>query len=134
MSEEPKSHASPRPWRVNSVTGGHISDANGDPVCFCVGSSCGERAALIVEAVNEYSPIPKTEMLADAVSDNIALVDERDRLRDIVRRLARVAQDTLYFAEAMATIIPDNPERAKARSEIEAILREARAAIGEDKT
>ena len=50
-----------------------------------------------------------------------------------VRRLARVAQDTLYFAEAISGIIPDNPERAKARSEIEALLAEARSAFGEEK-
>jgi hypothetical protein len=58
--------------------------------------------------------------------------ERNDRLLDIVRRLARVAQDTLNFAEAMCGIIPDNPERAKARSEIEALLCEARTAIGED--
>lgn len=59
--------------------------------------------------------------------------EENNHLRDLVRRLARVAQDTLDFAEAISGIIPDHPERAKARSEIEAMLREARAALGEDK-
>lgn len=63
----------------------------------------------------------------------VAAVNDRDRLRDLVRRLARVARDALDFAEAMSGIVPDNPERAKARSEITSLLREARAAIGEDK-
>lgn len=59
-------------------------------------------------------------------------VNERDRLRDIVRKMARVAQDALDLAKALCDTFGDNPEREKARSEIEALLREARAAIGED--
>lgn len=59
-------------------------------------------------------------------------MNENDHLRNLVMRLAHVAQDTLDFAEVMCGIIPDNPERAKARSEIEALLHEAREVIGEE--
>ena len=93
---------------------------------------CGDA----VTASPRPSLIEKLEQLdgklGEAVAIHEALVAERDRLRGLVRRLAHVAQDTLYFAEAMCGIIPDNPERAKARSEIEALLAEARSAIGED--
>lgn len=107
------SEPSPRPWRVESD-----NLTLRPPVCFVVDANGAKvtggffleaDAALIVDAANE-----------------------RDRLRDLVRRLMRVVQDTLEFAEAMSGIIPDNPERAKARSEITSMLREARAAIGED--
>jgi hypothetical protein len=84
-----------------------IRDANGALVAVGVSSA---DARLIVDAVNE-----------------------RDRLRDLVKRLARVTQDALDFANALSGIIPDNPEREKARNEIAEILAEARAAIGEDK-
>ena len=102
---------SPRPWKVadhyNMRTWRDIRDAQDELVA--VGISCPD-AALIVDAVNE-----------------------RERMRDILRRLARVADDALQFAEAMSTIIPDNPEREKARDEITSLLRDVRAAIGEDR-
>lgn len=104
---------SPRPWRVADYAQcpglADIFDASGSPSGLVAGELKHADAALIVDAVND-----------------------RDRLRDLVRRLARVARDALDFAEAMSGIIPDNPERAKARSEIAALLREARAEIGED--
>lgn len=102
--------AAPVPWKVADQyvmrDARDIRDANGALVAVGVSSA---DARLIVDAVNE-----------------------RDRLRDLVRRLMRVVQDTLEFAEAMSGIIPDNPERAKARSEITSMLRETRSAIGED--
>lgn len=105
MTNEP----SPRPWRAKrSPIGSNTWIVSGEVFVATVSSPAD--AALIVDAVNE-----------------------RDRLRDLVRRLVRVAQDTLEFAEAMSGIVPDNPERAKARSEITSLLREARAAIGEEK-
>lgn len=109
MSDEP----SPRPWRVNSVTGGHIIDANGGPVCFCVGSDCAERAALIVDAVNA---IEATKKLSIQLYDPIRRAEsERDRLRDIVRRLVDRFGDFRFDEEDIT------------------LLREARAAIGEDR-
>ncbi len=119
-------------------------------------STAKADAALIVDAVNYYKPelhcdwreltpeeaIAHCREVAARLGDTpcardhlqlAAWIEDRDRLRDLVRRLARVAQDTLDFAEAMSGIIPDHPERAKARNEIEALLREARAAIGEDR-
>lgn len=115
MSDEP----SPRPWRLDDgfeceivdATGRHVLTATSRYAIPPLGDECeAANAALICAAVNDH-----------------------DRLRDLVRRLAHVAQDTLDFAEAMSGIVPDNPERAKARSEIKALLREARAAIGEEK-
>lgn len=112
MSDEP----SPRPWRCSrGPTVNAVVAANGAVVVPHTGYAANAR--LIVDAVNEHDKLKA----------------ERDLLRDIVRRLVRVAQDTLEFAEAMSGIVPDNPERAKARSEITSLLREARAAIGEDK-
>lgn len=122
--------ASPRPWRVEESIGGWkacVSDANGNPVASCWGGGPTEQrekaeaiAALIVDAVNE-----------------------RDRLRDIVR-------DALPFLEGaidgVSTILGD-AEMSKAAGECGAppkdvmeafvadgrrILREARAALGED--
>ena len=133
------SEASPCPWQVRY--GDIVADATGARVCGCWRP---ENAALIVAAVNERDEL-LSEMNAvrgaarKVVADWQTALDERDklkaecdRLRDIARRLVRVAQDTLEFAEAMSGIIPDNQERAKARSEITSLLREARAAIGEE--
>lgn len=110
MTDEP----SPRPWRVNSVTGGHISDANGNPVCFCVGSNCGERAALIVDAVNNADSWRSA--CIKARTERNAFLLERDRLRDIVRRLLMLRRGDI--------VVPMDMEKK--------ILAEARAAIGED--
>lgn len=81
MNTEP----SPRPWRVIDKPNGQlvlytsiVKNSDGLDVAFVCRSA---DAALIVAAVNNYSPIPKTELLMDAVSENIALRDERDRLR-----------------------------------------------------
>ena len=85
MTNEP----SPRPWSVDGID---ISDANGEPVTPLYFNEQDEaNAALIVDAVNE-----------------------RDRLRDIVRRLSR----------HLANYITSESEND--------LLREARAAIGED--
>lgn len=83
--------------------------------------------------VNRVGVYVAQNLQPEVAAPIVDAVNKRDRLRDLVRRLARVAQDTLDFAEAMSGIIPDHPERAKARSEIEAMLLEAREAIGESK-
>lgn len=95
----PSAEPSPRPWRVNSVIGGNIVDANGDPVCFCVGSRCVNNAALIVDAVNE-----------------------RDRLRDLVRRMAKIIGEAPidWFGASFV--------------DTQVLLTEARAAIGAGET
>lgn len=90
MSKDATTHASPRPWRVDDSAAHErfgrkfvrIRDANGQSITVeGKGRLFAEDAALIVDAVNNYSPIPKTELLMDAVNENIALRDERDRLR-----------------------------------------------------
>jgi hypothetical protein len=129
MTNEP----SPRPWRVN----GHSIEANDPDGLWLKNEKTGWGVVANLPSCPKSRMSKKNRETWDAIVEaNAALiieaVNERDRLRDIVRRLARVAQDTLYFAEAMCGIIPDNPERAKARSEIEALLCEARAAIGKD--
>ena len=96
--------ASPRPWRVNSLTGGHICDANGDPVCFCVGSNCGERAALIVDAVNEHGRLAADE--ARYRTDNV-------RLRELVRRLADLSESLLANYEYRYREDPNSMEFVK---------------------
>jgi hypothetical protein len=106
--------ASPRPWRVEeSVCGWQncIEDANGNDIGSCWYNRDRLRAeadaALIVDAVNE-----------------------RDHLRDIVRRLADLSESLLanyeyrYREDANSMAFVENTR---------GFLREARAAIGEDK-
>ena len=102
MSEKPE--PSPRPWRAEENVVGWTSfivDANGDGVAACWRTARGDdekerqyneaNAALIVDAVNE-----------------------RDRLRDIVRRMARSMAMFDYLGK---------PELC--------LIAEARAALGE---
>ena len=107
--------ASPRPWKVVKRRIAHfdIDDANGSHIATIydvfMDSDGSANAALIVEAANAYGS-----------------------LRDLVRRLARVASDTLGFAEAMNGIIEATPERIKAQNEIRVLLRETSEALGEE--
>lgn len=138
--------ASPRPWRVESDNLTlrppvcFILDANGAKVSG--GFFSRADAALIVDAVNAldavhaisiklYNPLRKAEA-------------ERDRLRDIVRQALPFIEGAI---DTVSTILGD-AEMSKAASEFGAppkdvleafvadgrrVLREARAAIGEDK-
>lgn len=108
--------ASPRPWRVADGMHETIVDERNNIVASAANSSI---AALIVAAVNQHSPVPKTELLMDAVSENITLRDERDRLRDLVKRLANSLQGIMDAAEGKGEGVLD-----------ESLLVEARAAIG----
>lgn len=99
------SEASPRPWRVEENVVGwssFIVDANGDGVAACWRTARGDD-----EKERQYN-----EANAALI---VAAVNERDRLRDIVRRLSR----------HLANYITSESEND--------LLREARAAIGEDK-
>jgi hypothetical protein len=109
MSDKPETladivaiEASPRPWRVEENVVGwssFIVDANGNSVASCRGGGPTEQQE-------------KAEAIAALI---VAAVNERDRLRDLVRRLA------------------DDIERYHLVGERDrALLREARAAIGED--
>lgn len=123
--------ASPRPWRVEENVVGwssFIVDANGDGVAACWRPALDEKerqyneanAALIVDAVNE-----------------------RDRLRDLVRRLLPLAETTAENIRALGTARFPFEEQVKSdrlRGDInrevanaDHLLREARSAIGEDK-
>ncbi len=124
MTNEP----SPRPWRVDESIGGWktcVSDANGNPVASCWGGGPTEQqekaesvAALIVDAVNNADSW--RDAYIKARTERNAFLLERDRLRDIVRRMAEFVNDTACFT-------PSDKDDAQS------LLREARAAIGEDK-
>lgn len=103
MTNEP----SPRPWRAEPMFNG-VADARGEKVAANIRPA---DAALIVEAVNR---IEETKALSIKLYDPIRRAEnERDRLRDVVRRLA------------------DNLSRYHLVGERErALLREARAALG----
>lgn len=135
--------ASPRPWSVDGID---ISDANGEPVTPLYFNEQDEaNAALIVDAVNERDRLraelaDKTRNYEDVIAFHTRT---EESLRDIVR-------DALPFIEGAidtaSTIIGD-AEMSKAVGECGAppkdvleafvadgrrVLREARAAIGED--
>lgn len=101
--------SSPRPWRIaESLSGAmsHIRDANGKHVASCFGMPMEVDAALIVDAVNE-----------------------RDRLRDIVRRLTEYADAlTGYRPRTIEVLSSEHPAWTFDGA---ALLREARAALGE---
>lgn len=119
MTSEP----SPRPWRVSAsyadrYSTGHrdITDAKGELVAVRVSAT---DAALIVDAVNERDLIATRleafdKRLEEAVAIHDELCAERDRLRDIVRRLVDLFTP--------GTIHPSGT--------MERLLRDARAAIG----
>lgn len=92
-----------------------------------------KKAGLMIDVKEIVTKKPRWERDRPDDSDKAVGIREKlDRLHDLVKRLAHVAQDALDFAEAMSGIVPDNPERAKARREIETLLHEASEAIVED--
>ena len=117
------STASPRPWRVETNRFGQhyvvCESGSGDQVRdYIAGPIQNESdAALIVEAVNE-----------------------RDRLRDLVRRLIPAVEESFAIAKHEAESIKgicalknvDCSEVDAVLSQWGNLLREARAAIGED--
>ena len=123
MTNEP----SPRPWRVVTYEEDgdqcDIYDANGTPVCTMgyIADQPEADAALIVDAVNE-----------------------RERLRDLVRRLLPLAETTVENIRALGTARFPFMEQTKSdrlRGDInrevenaDYLLREARAALGEGET
>lgn len=92
-------------------------------------------AALIVDAVNFYDRTVDKQL--------VALLDERDLLRDIVRRLLPLAETAVENLRALGTSrfpflehIKSDRLRGDINREVsnaDHLLREARAAIGEDK-
>jgi len=134
MSDE----ASPRPWSVHY--GAEIWDANGNMVYNLNGFNRGRKdkknAALIVEAVNERDLIATRleafdKRLEEAVAIHDELCAERDRLRDLIKRLITIREHLFWrkdertgFMYYGTTIDEDEARRT---------IEEARAAIGEDK-
>lgn len=135
MTNEP----SPRPWQVRY--GDTVADAAGAKVAACWRP---ENAALIVDAVNYYKPdlhcdwreLTPNEAIAHChevaarlgdtpcARDHLRLAEwiaERDRLRDLVLRMADALQGIMDAADGNGEGVLD-----------EALLREARAAVGED--
>lgn len=108
MTNEP----SPRPWHTANFING-IEDANNGKVAANIR---GSDAALIVDAVNE-----------------------RDRLRDLVKRMIPFVEkchsDALDLSKTIKGICAlkgvDTSEIDRINSEHDALIAEARAAIGE---
>ena len=99
---------SPRPWRVD---GKLIYTADGDFIGEMEHSDDSRFVVEVVEAYEEY------KRMSLEIYDSFARsTRERDKLRDIVRRLCDLFTP--------GTIHPDGT--------MERLLREARAAIGED--
>jgi len=103
---------SPRPWRVVDYAQcpglADVFDASGSPSGLVAGELKHADAALIVDAVNE-----------------------RDRLRDIVRRMMEKLVVLNAGYRLMLSEGPEDAEMADLCSRIDALVREARAAIGE---
>ena len=121
MSDEP----SPRPWRAvdyDKCPGlADVFDASGSPSGLVAGELKPADAALIVDAVNEHDELKADNLaLANGVIENRdrarRLMYERDRLRDIVRRLLMLRRGDIA--------VPMDTEKQ--------ILADARAAIVEE--
>lgn len=108
MTNEP----SPRPWRVEPMFNG-VADARGEKVAANIRAS---DAALIVDAVSWYCDW-------GALSSELErLRAERDRIRDIVRRMAKIIGEAPidWFGASFV--------------DTQVLLTEARAAIGAGET
>lgn len=116
---------SPRPWQVRY--GDTVADATGAKVAACLRP---ENAALIVDAVNG---IEETKRLSIKLYDPIRRAeDERDRLRDIVRRLISIHQNVFWRKDEKTGML--YYDCAIDEEKIRKTIEEARAAIGEDRT
>ena len=118
-------NASPRPWRVERQT--EVVDANGDFLFSCYGwltktkETETANAATVVAAVNDHDRLAADE--ARYRTHNVVL-------RDLVRRLANMAETTI--PDAMENWGGFTSGRVEFEREAYALIREARAAIGED--
>jgi hypothetical protein len=121
--------ASPRPWHTANFING-IEDANNGKVAANIRDA---DAKLIVDAVNFYDATVDTQLTA--------LLSERDRLRDLVKRMIPFVEkchsDALDLSKTIKGICAlkgvDTSEIDRINSEHDALIAEARAAIGEDK-
>lgn len=140
----PSPEPSPRPWCIGESASGTMScihDAKGEHIVSCFGIPTEADAALIVDAVNNEESW--RDAYIKARTECNALLLERDRLRDIVREALPFIEGAI---DGVSTILGD-AEMSKAAGECGAppkdvmeafvadgrrILREARAAIGEN--
>lgn len=124
MTNEP----SPRPWHTANFVNG-IEDANNGKVAANIRDA---DAKLIVDAVNDRAKFEEAHMkypdlrpVIIAAGQRDAAIAERDRLRDIVKRLA----DKLEAHRGIFTGAGVYSQTAQ--EETSKLLREARAAIAE---
>ena len=99
MTNEP----SPRPWRVVENSLGWkscIEDADGKQIASCWGGdgvNCTEPAqsdaALIVDAVNTYAIRSPCRVCSGYAQKGGCIADERDRLRDALKRIIDATYD-----------------------------------------
>lgn len=131
----PSTETSPRPWRVAEYPKcpglADVFDASGSPSGLVAGEINPADAALIVAAVNA---IDATKKLSIKLYDPIRRAEaERDRLRDLVRRMiGKLAALNDGYALLLRTT-PD-ADMAELCGEVYELVREARAALGEGET
>ena len=102
MTNEP----SPRPWRVEENVVGWTSfivDANGDGVAACWRTARGDdekerqyneaNARLICDAVNTYAIKSPCRVCSGYAQKGGCIADERDRLRDALKRIIDATYD-----------------------------------------
>lgn len=116
----PSPEPSPRPWRIGESASGTMScihDANGEHIASCFGIPTEADAALIVDAVNNEKSW--RDACIKARTERNALLLERDRLRDIVRRIEAEIERCHRRDDGISQELMD-------------AVYEARSAIGED--
>ena len=114
-------NASPRPWKIIGKDNQIVS---ADGKVMVPNTGYRENAELIVEAVNCHDWLKEHNRLN--AEEVCKLIGERDRLRDIVRRLAkRLSSRTLAVVCTPGT-------RGDETAPDYDLIDEARAAIGED--
>ena len=123
----PSDEPSPRPWHTANFING-IEDAHNGKVAANIRDA---DAALIVDAVNA---IDATKKLSIKLYDPIRRAEaERDRLRDLVRRMiGKLA--ALNDGYALLLCITPDADMAELCGEVYELVREARAALGEGET
>ena len=138
--KEMTDESSPRPWHVMRFSEedepDRIVDANGDEVAI---ELLEADAALIVDAVNNADSWRGAYIKAR--TERNAFLLERDRLRDLVKRMIPFVEkchsDALDVSKTIKGICAlkgvDTSEIDRINSEHDALIAEARSAIGEDK-
>ena len=123
--------ASPRPWFVN----GHSIEANDPDGLWLQNEKTGRGVVANLPSCPKSRMSKKNRETWDAIVEaNAALlvdaVNERDRLRDIVRRLADLSESLLANYEYRYR---EDPNSMAFVGNARDFIREARAAIGGEK-